>query len=242
MKKIVMDVSKELKNHKFKIDEKKYSGYQVNHFCIDYTNEFVAKKKRGDYFSILFNLVSLHKNKKGIKKELIKILKYFFKDLKTTNPLIIGLGNSSILCDSLGVKSTNKIIVTNHFSDFLSLPKVAIFNPEVIEKTGISSFNLIKMVVCSLKPSVIIIIDSLATNNIDYLNNCIEIHNAGIVPGSAIRDNKKIDENTFNIPIISIGAPLVFEYQKELLASSYIGEVVDIISSIIADALNDLFF
>ena len=67
MKKIVMDVSKELKNHKFKIAEKKYSGYQVNHFCIDYTNEFVAKKKRGDYFSILFNLVSLHKNKKGIK-------------------------------------------------------------------------------------------------------------------------------------------------------------------------------
>ena len=103
----------------------------------------------------------------------MKILKELFKNLKTTDPLIIGLGNSQVLCDSLGVQTTNKIMATNHFTDFLSLPKVAIFNPEVTEKTGISSFSLIEMVVKKLKPSMIIMIDSLATSNKDYLNNCI---------------------------------------------------------------------
>ena len=46
------------------------------------------------------------------------------------------------------------------------------------------------MVVKKLKPSMIIMIDSLATNNEEYLNNCIEINNTGIIPGSAIKDNK----------------------------------------------------
>ena len=61
-------------------------------------------------------------------------------------------------------------MATNHFTDFLNLPKVALFNPEVTEKTGISSYSLIEMVVKKLKPTVIIIIDSLATNNEMYLN------------------------------------------------------------------------
>lgn len=237
-----MDVSKVLEDNKFKIDTKKYNGYYVNHFCVDYKSEKLVKKIRGDYFTINFDYVNLHQKKKMIKRELIKILKILFKNLKTTDPLIIGLGNSSILCDSLGVKTTNKVMATNHFTDFLNMPKVALFNPEVTEKTGISSFSLIEMVVKKLKPSVIIIIDALATNNKEYLNNCIEINNTGIIPGSAIKDNKKIDYNTFNIPIITIGIPLVLELEKQMYTSFNVGELIDLVSDIIGDALNELFF
>ena len=156
MKKAFMDVSKVLTENRFKIDEKKHRGYRVSHFCVDYKSEKLIKRIRGEYYTITFDYISMHQKAKMIQKEFMKILKELFKNLKTTDPLIIGLGNSQVLCDSLGVQTTNKIMATNHFIDFLSLPKVAIFNPEVTEKTGISSFSLIEMVVKKLKPSMII--------------------------------------------------------------------------------------
>ena len=242
MKKAFMDVSKVLTENRFKIDEKKHRGYRVSHFCVDYKSEKLIKRIRGEYYTITFDYISMHQKAKMIQKEFMKILKELFKNLKTTDPLIIGLGNSQVLCDSLGVQTTNKIMATNHFTDFLSLPKVAIFNPEVTEKTGISSFSLIEMVVKKLKPSMIIMIDSLATSNKDYLNNCIEINNTGIIPGSAIKDNKKIDENTFGIPVIAIGVPFVLEIDKDMYSTPNVGEVIDVVSSIMADGINDLFF
>lgn len=237
-----MDSAKIIKDNKYKIDEKNINGINIVHFKVDKDNEKKLKKIKGDYYCINFDYLNLHTKDRIIKKELLKILKVFFKNDKPTKPLIIGLGNSSIICDSLGINSTNKIMATNHFTDFLNLPKVALFNPEVTEKTGISSFSLIEMVVKKLKPTVIIMIDSLATNNEIYLNNCIEINNTGIIPGSAIKDNKKIDSNTFGIPLISIGVPLVLEKNKYLYTSPNVGEIVHLTSKIISDALNDLFF
>ncbi len=242
MKRAFMDVSKILDDNMFKIEEWRYRRYKVSHFCVDYKSEKLVKRKRGDYYTIFFDYVFLMQNKKQIKKELMKILRVLFKDLKKADPLIIGLGNSSILSDSLGVRTTNKVMVTNHFTDFLNIPKVALFNPEVIEKTGISSYALIEMVVKKLKPSVIVMIDSLATNNKDYLNNCIEINNTGIIPGGAIKDNKKIDANTFGIPIIAIGMPLVLELDKQMYATCNVEEIIKAGSTIISEALNELFF
>ncbi|MCM1053735.1 MAG: GPR endopeptidase, partial [Ruminococcus sp.] len=205
-------------------------------------NEKTLKRIKGDYYSINFDYVSLHKCEKALKKEVMKILNILFNKENPTKPLIIGLGNSSIPCDTLGVNTTNKVMATNHFNDFLNIPKVALFNPEVTEKTGISSFSLIEMVVKRLQPTVIIMIDSLATNNELYLNNCLEINNTGIIPGSAIKDNKKIDAKTFGIPVIAIGVPLVLEKDKNLYTTPNVGEIINITSKIISDALNDLFF
>lgn len=242
MKKLFMDSSKIIKDNLYKIDEYNYRGYRVSHFKVDYNNEAKVKRIRGDYFSINFTFEKLYEKEKNIKKELMKILKSLFKNETPTKPLIIGLGNSSIICDSLGVYTTNKVMATNHFTDFLNLPKVALFNPEVTEKTGISSFSLIEMVVKKLKPSVIIMIDALATNKEENLNNYIEINNTGIIPGSAIKDNKKIDSKTFNIPVIAIGVPLVYEKDKRLYTTPNVKEVVELTSKIISEALNDLFF
>ena len=89
---------------------------------------------------------------------------------------------------------------------------------------------------------MIIMVDSLATNKKEYLNNCIEINNTGIIPGSAIKDNKKIDKNTFGIPVIAIGVPLVLKIDKDMYTTPNVGEIIEMTSSIISDALNDLFF
>lgn len=97
-----MDSAKIIKDNLLKIDEKNYRGYNVTHFKVDSSNEKLIKRIKGDYFSINFDYVTLHKCEKNLKKELMKILKAFFKEEMPAKPLIIGLGNSSITCDSLG--------------------------------------------------------------------------------------------------------------------------------------------
>ena len=97
------------------------------------------------------------------------------------------------------------------------------------------------MLVHNLKPSLIIVIDSLATNNYSRLNNCIEISDTGIIPGSALMTNRKISSKTFNIPLITIGAPLVLKNKNMILTSPNVKQVVDNLSTIIANALNYLF-
>ena len=96
MKKAFMDVSKVLKDNRFKIDEKNHRDYQVSHFCVDYRSEKLVKRIRGDYYTISFDYVFMHQKSKILKRELVRILRILFKDLKTTDPLIIGLGNSSV--------------------------------------------------------------------------------------------------------------------------------------------------
>ena len=98
------------------------------------------------------------------------------------------------------------------------------------------------MLVEKIKPSSIIIIDSLLTNNPKRLNRCVEITDSGIIPGSAIKTNRKINFKTFAIPLIAIGVPLVIEINKNKYTSLNIKEDVEKISNIIASALNELFF
>ena len=222
------------------VGEKKYDNIVVSHYLVDDNNKKKVKRDAGDFFTINYQKEFLLSNPKVIMRELKKVLNSFLKKYNKGKVLIIGLGNSDVLCDSLGVLTANNIIATNHYNDFLTIPKVAIFKPEITEKTGISSYKLISLVVKELNPDTIIIIDSLATKNKSYLNNCLEINDVGIIPGSAIKDNKKINKHTFNIPVISVGIPLVFEDKNKLFTTTDIEEVVKKSANIIATVLNDL--
>ena len=240
--KLFLDVAENFwQNNLEKRNEKIKDDIKVSLYEVDDTNYKKLKRSKGEYITISYTDEVINEYSKVLKKEIIKVLKYFKKPINNYGTtLIVGLGNSSISCDSLGPKTTNKIIATNHFN-YLTIPKVALFVPEVIGKTGISSFDLIKMLVASLKPSLIIVIDSLSTNNEKRLNRCIEISNTGIIPGSALKTNKKISSKTFNIPLISIGIPLVIEVNKKMFTSVNIDEEVNKLSDVLALALNDLF-
>lgn len=238
---LFMDLAKNYHKNNILLEQRKYKDIIVNHYLVDEKASKDLKKDEGDFYTINFTKEILALKKKIILKETTKILKKIVSSYSTRKTLIIGLGNSDIDADALGVKTTNKIIATNHYNDFLTIPKVALFNPEVTEKTGINSFNLIKLVVNDLKPDCIIIIDSLATKNTNYLNNCIEINNTGIIPGSALRDNREISKKTFNIPVISIGSPLVLEMKEGLYTTPDIKLIMDLLSDVIAESLNNLF-
>jgi len=239
--KLFMDLAVNKHDNNILIDDRKYRGVEVKHYLVDKNSSKKLKKDEGEFYSINFSEEILALKKKIVLKETSKALKKILGLYNPKKTLIIGLGNSEIEADSIGVKTTNKIIATNHYNDFLTIPKVALFNPEVTEKTGVNSFNLIKLVVTDLKPECIIIIDSLATKNPQYLNKCIEINNTGIIPGSAIRDNREINKNTFNIPVIAIGVPLVLEIKNSFYTTPEIKLITDLISDIISDSLNNLF-
>ncbi len=241
---LFIDTAEEIiKNNHLKYEEKKKSSVSSQQFTLNEENKNLFKNPAGDYFTINYNAKVLYQSPRLIKNKIIKALKALGKKYHSNGPvLIIGLGNSSIIGDSLGPKTINKLIATNHYDNFITIPKVALFTPEVIGKTGISSFKLIKMLVKDLKPSLIIFIDSLETVSKQRLNNTIEITDTGIIPGSSLSTNQEITKNTFNIPLIAIGSPLYFHHENDLYTSLNINEIVERTSEVIASSLNSYFF
>lgn len=240
--KLFLDVGLDKITDKYKIEEKKTTSFKTTHYIVTKENKKEAKREIGDYFVMQFTYETLLTKINTLSKEVERILKTFLKKYqKTKKILVVGLGNISVDGDALGGYTTNKLISTNQYQDFLTLPKVALFNPSVTEKTGISSFKLIEMVVSDLKPDVILMIDSLATKDENYLNSAIEINDTGIIPGSALNSSKEINFKTFSIPVLSLGVPLCLEINKKFYTSVLIHEVMEASSTVLANSINNLF-
>ena len=125
------------------IESHKERNVLVKHYYVKEEFDYKLKHNKGDYFVVSFDDMALYKDVKSLEKNVKRILKMFLKKYhKGGTILILGLGNSSILGDSFGVKALSKIIATNHYNDIYTIPKVALFSPEVTNKTGISSFKL----------------------------------------------------------------------------------------------------
>lgn len=237
---LFLDAAKLKENPKLLVGEKHLKEQTIVHYQVLEKDRKTLKKEPGDYFMIEYTDQILNKNISALKRELKKVVNLFLKKYHKEKPiLVIGLGNESILVDSFGSKVTNKMIATNQYNDFLTIPKVALFNPDVTSKTGIPSFQLIKMVVNELNPDLIIMIDSLATKNINYLNRVIEISDTGIIPGSALRTNKEINKQTFQIPILSIGIPFLYQKEEGLFSHIYLDQEMEILSKLIGESLNE---
>lgn len=236
---LFLDAAKQLKEPKIFLGEKKLPNQKISHYRVLEKDKKKIKRETGDYFLMEFQSQAIEKKEKLMGKEFQKIIHQFLKKYHKDRPiLVVGLGNSELQADSFGSRVTNQMIATNHYNDFLTIPKVALFNPEVISKTGISSFKLIQLVVQDLKPDLIILIDALATDDVNSLNRVIEISDAGIIPGSVLRTNKEINRNTFHIPILSIGIPFLYQNKEGLFGSATIDLEVKRLSNFIATYLN----
>ena len=106
--------------------------------------------------------------------------------------LTAGLGNSSVTPDSVGPKSVGRILATRHISGELAekcglapLRKTAVIAPGVLGQTGIEAAEHIKWLCEGLKPSAVIVIDSMAARNLSRLGRTLQICDTGISPGSA---------------------------------------------------------
>ena len=223
------------------IAQKKEKGVWIKHYLLKKGDEKIYHNREGDYFTLSFDDKVLYENANVLSRIFQKTFKTFLaKYHKGGTILFIGLGNSDILGDSFGPKVLEHLIATNQYNDFLTIPKVALFAPETTNKTGISSFRLIEMVVRDLKPDVIILLDSFATNQSKYLNRTIEINDCGIVFADQIRSNKTITKDTFHIPVTSIGFPSLLKLHKTYLAKYTLEQDLQIITELIARAINHI--
>ena len=236
----ILDAGKSLETEHL-INSKKEKDVIIKHFLLTEKDEKTFQNRKGDYFTISFTKDILYENKLVLEKIFKKTFRTFLhKYHKGGTILFIGLGNSSVLADSFGVKVVNKLIATNQYNDFLTMPKVALFCPETTNKTGISSLRLIEMVVKDLKPDVLVLIDSFVTTSATHLNNSLEINDCGIIFADQLRSNKIINYKTFHIPVLSIGFPALLKFHKSYLASVSLNQDLDLISDIVSKSINQI--
>ena len=236
----ILDAGKSLETEHL-INSKKEKDVMIKHFLLTEKDEKTFQNRKGDYFTISFTKDILYENKLALEKIFKKTFRAFLhKYHKGGTILFIGLGNSSVLADSFGVKVVNKLIATNQYNDFLTMPKVALFCPETTNKTGISSLRLIEMVVKDLKPDVLVLIDSFVTTSATHLNNSLEINDCGIIFADQLRSNKIINYKTFHIPVLSIGFPALLKFHKSYLASVSLNQDLDLISDIVSKSINQI--
>lgn len=185
-------------------------------------------KEKGKYISIDFDNMYDENTRKDISSLLVKSLHELYKIKKDDKILIVGLGNEKIIADSLGPVVANKIVVTNHLFHILpkneseNLNKVCVFTPKVMGQTGLESADLIMAVKELFKPTIIIIIDALATTSLARINKVIQLSDSGIAPGSGVGNyRKEINEKNMKCKVIAIGVATVVK------ATNIIAELTD---------------
>ena len=200
-------------------NEKVSDNIEVN--IVDVTNndgEKILNKKIGTYTTIdIKDLEIITKEEFDEAKNVFaKQIGSFIKDAKSL--LVIGLGNSETTADSIGPKVVNNLKITRHIlkyepnlmpEDTISVSALA---PGVLGTTGIETEEIVKSVVKIVNPDKVIVIDAMATSNVDRLLKNIQISDTGIEPGAGVNNKRKeISNETIGVPVIAIGVPTVVD-------------------------------
>ncbi|MDO4963168.1 MAG: GPR endopeptidase [bacterium] len=208
------DVDEKVKLKGVNFNTKTIEGIKITDVNLEENNEL--KRKKGRYITLEFDDATDSNNEKSITNALTSILKSMINTKKDDLGLVVGLGNLKSTPDSLGSLVIDGIIVTNHLYILNELSsnykRLAAINPGVMATTGIETSDIVKSVVDQIKPSYLIVIDSLASKSIERLNKTIQITNTGIHPGSGIGNKRKeISEEVLGIPVFAIGVPTVVD-------------------------------
>lgn len=200
-----------------KVSEKKKEDITTTTVIVSRKGSSAVGKKPGKYITIEFSDITDEANKKKVMQEVVRELKKIVRlKSKEEHVLIIGLGNANSTPDALGPKTIEEITVTNHIYELglldANYQRVSVFTPSVMGKTGIETSDLLFKVVELLKPSMILVIDSLASSSIHRIHKTIQMTDTGIHPGSGVGNSRKeISKEIFGIPVIAIGVPMVVD-------------------------------
>lgn len=130
--------------------------------------------------------------------------------------LLVGLGNWRATPDSLGPRFIEYSPITRQYSkhapDALveGMRPVCAIAPGVLGITGLETFEIIKGVVENVKPSAMIVVDSLSATNVDRIGTTVQMGNTGIQPGAGVGNARVVlNEDTLGIPVIAVGCPTI---------------------------------
>lgn len=200
-------------------------------------------KKKGKY--ITYETKSLKSLNKDSKLEVIDILAQAIKDvsdLKRERVLVVGLGNRNITADALGPKTLDKIKVTRQFFKAYNKEydedynEVSILEPGVLGTTGIETINTIVGVVEKIKPTLLIIIDALASRKMRRLCSVVQITDAGIEPGSGIGNMQgSLNKETLGgVKVVAIGIPTVVD------TATIVNDTIELMEETLKDTTDDV--
>lgn len=135
------------------------------------------------------------------------------------NAMLVGLGNAALTSDSVGPATLHSVIVTRHLKENLPeiynklpLRELSALSPGVLGQTGIETADIIKAVAEKIKPSVVVVIDALASRRAERVCSTVQMSDTGISPGSGVgNDRQEISQKTLGVPVISIGVPTVVD-------------------------------
>ena len=184
--------------------------------------EAAIGKKKGNYITIdVRNLKiageeEIQKTSEVVTNELKKLIENHIT--KQDAILVVGLGNIYVTPDSLGPKVINEIDITRHLLEYMpevldkNTRQVSAISPGVLGTTGIETMEILKGIIDNVKPKLVIIIDALASRNIERISSSVQIADTGIVPGAGVGNaRKELTEATLGVPVIAMGIPTVVE-------------------------------
>jgi spore protease len=199
-------------------------------------------KKIGKY--ITYETKSLKLLSGKARDEVIDILAKAIRDisgLERERVLVVGLGNRNITADALGPKTLEKIKVTGQY--FKAYKKkydedfndVSILEPGVLGTTGIETINTIAGVVEKIKPSLLIVIDALASRKMRRLCSVVQITDAGIEPGSGIGNMQgSLNKETIGTKVIALGIPTVVD------TATIVNDTIEMMEEALKDKTDDV--
>ena len=129
--------------------------------------------------------------------------------------LVAGLGNMEITPDSLGPKTSRRVLATRHIGGEIArstgldrLRPVAVMQTGVTGQTGIETGEYILSIVRRIRPTAVVAIDALASRRTERLGCTLQISDTGISPGAGVGNHRtKITKETIGVPVIAIGVP-----------------------------------
>lgn len=198
--------------------EDTYSEQMIGKIKVEYLKirsaeyEKILNKRSGDYVSIHFEdicTLSIEEEDELISVLACEMRKFSVKDAPSV--LVIGIGNSDFVADSLGKRSVKKLAVKENTGIYSA-------SVDISERTGIESADFVVGISSVAGPDMVVLIDSVVTKSEDRLSRTIQLSDSGISPGSGLGAVKKtINRYTVGLPVLTIGVPTVIDSHSMIL-------------------------
>lgn len=136
--------------------------------------------------------------------------------VKNDTVLVVGLGNDNVTPDALGPKVIENLQITRHLIEYApeyikeGTRAISAIIPGVLGTTGIETSEIVKGIVNRVNPNLVIVVDALASKNMDRISKTIQIADTGIIPGSGVGNSRfAITKEVLGVPVVVIGVPTV---------------------------------
>lgn len=218
------------------IDERTDKRVKITKVVVDKEGQHQINKKEGTYVSL--SVPTLFADDENgfsqLEKNFVKYLDDIHKDItikKDSKVLVVGLGNKTITPDAIGPFTIDQM-QTKQLDD--PLENFILYAPGVTGQTGFETSDFIKALADKIKPSLIVVIDALATKSSSRLCKTIQITDTGIHPGSGVGNQRtEVSKEVLGVPVTAIGIPTVVD------ATVIIADAVDKVFRSIAARIHE---